>query len=58
MKIRNWRLYTANNEFIVNLKIMLKSLLMITGGILVIMTFIAIVLIYGHNTLNLLMELL
>lgn len=58
MKIRNWRLYTANNEFIVNLKIMLKSLLMITGGILIIMTFIAIILIYGHNTLNLLMELL
>lgn len=58
MKIRNWRLYTANNEFIVNLKIMLKSLLMITGGILVIMTFIAIILIYGHNTLNLLMKLL
>lgn len=58
MKIRKWRLYTANNEFIVNLKIMLKSLLMITGGILVIMTFIAIILIYGHNTLNLLMELL
>lgn len=58
MKIRNWRLYTANNEFIVNLKIMLKSLLIITGGMLVIMTFIAIILIYGHNTLNLLMELL
>lgn len=58
MKIRNWRLYTANNEFIVNLKIMLKSLLMITGGILVIMTFIAIILIYGHNTFDLLMELL
>lgn len=58
MKIRNWRLYTANNEFIVNLKIMLKSLLMITGGILVIMTFIAIVLIYGHNIFDLLMELL
>lgn len=58
MKIRNWRLYTANNEFIVNLKIMLKSLLMITAGLLVIMTLVTMIIIYGHNTWNLLMELL
>lgn len=58
MKIRNWRLYTANNEFIVNLKIMLKSLLMITGGLLVIMTLVTMIIIYGHNIWNLLTEVL
>ena len=58
MKIRNWRLYTANNEFIVNLKIMLKSLLIITAGLLVIMTLVTMIIIYGHNIWNLLAELL
>ena len=58
MKIRNWRLYTANNEFIVNLKIMLKSLLIITAGLLVIMTLVTMIIIYGHNIWNLLTELL
>lgn len=58
MKIRNWRLYTANNEFIVNLKIMLKSLLMITAGLLVVMTLATMVIIYGHNIWNLLSKLL
>lgn len=58
MKIKNWRLYTANNEFIVNLKIMLKSLLIITAGLLVIMTLVTMIIIYGHNIWNLLAELL
>lgn len=58
MKIKNWRLYTANNEFIVNLKILLKSLLIITGGLLVIMTLITMIIIYGHNIWNLLSKLL
>lgn len=58
MKIRNWRLYTANNEFIVNLKIMLKSLLIITAGLLVIMTLVTMIIIYGHNIWNLLTEVL
>lgn len=58
MKIRNWRLYTANNEFIVNLKIMLKSLLIITAGLLVIMTLVTMIIIYGHNIWHLLSEVL
>lgn len=58
MKIRNWRLYAADNEFIVNLKILLKSILILTGGILVIMTLVAMIIIYGHNIWNLLTEVL
>lgn len=58
MKIKNWRLYTANNEFIVNLKILLKSLLIITAGLLVIMTLVTMIIIYGHNIWNLLTEVL
>lgn len=58
MKIKNWRLYTANNEFIVNLKILLKSTLIITGGAMLGMTLISMIVIYGHNVWSLLSELL
>lgn len=58
MKIRNWRLYTADNEFIVNLKILLKSILILTGGILVLLTILTMVIIYGHNVMTALMEML
>lgn len=58
MKIKNWRLYTANNEFIVNLKILLKSTLILTGGILVLLTICAMVIIYGHNVMTALIEIL
>lgn len=58
MKIRNWRLYTADNEFIVNLKILLKSILILTGGILILLTICAMVIIYGHNVMTALMEML
>lgn len=58
MKIKNWRLYTANNEFIVNLKILLKSTIILTGGILVLLTILAMVIIYGHNVMTVLMEIL
>ncbi len=58
MKIRNWRLYTADNEFIVHLKVLLRSVLIITGGLLLIMTLVAMIIIYGHNIWNLLTEVL
>lgn len=58
MKIKNWRLYTADNEFIVNLKILLKSILILTGGILVLLTILEMVIIYGHNVMTVLMEIL
>lgn len=58
MKIKNWRLYTADNEFIVNLKILLKSILILTGGILVLLTILTMVIIYGHNVMTALMEIL
>ena len=58
MKIKNWRLYTADNEFIVNLKILLKSILILTGGILVLLTILTMVIIYGHNVMTALMEML
>lgn len=58
MKIRKWRLYTANNEFIVNLKVLLKSTLILTGGILVLLTILEMVIIYGHNVMTVLMEIL
>lgn len=58
MKIKNWRLYTADNEFIVNLKVLLKSTLILTGGILVLLTILAMVIIYGRNVMTVLMEIL
>lgn len=58
MKIKNWRLYTEDNEFIVNLKILLKSILILTGGILVLLTILEMVIIYGHNVMTVLMEIL
>lgn len=58
MKIKNWRLYTADNEFIVNLKVLLKSTLILTGGILILLTILAMVIIYGHNVMTALMEML
>lgn len=58
MKIRNWRLYAADGEFIVHLKVLLRSVLIITGGLLVIMTLVTMIIIYGHNIWNLLTEVL
>ncbi len=58
MKIKNWRLYTADNEFIVNLKILLKSTLILTAGILILLTILAMVIIYGHNVIMTLMNIL
>lgn len=58
MKIRNWRLYTANNEFIVNLKVFLKSILVVTAGTMLLLTIILMIVIYGHNILNVLMQVL
>lgn len=58
MKIRNWKLYTANNEFIVNLKVLLKSILIITAGTMLLLTIILMIVIYGHNIFNVLMKVL
>lgn len=58
MRIRNWRLYTADGEFIVNLKVLLKSTLIITGGTIFFITILAIITIYGHNAVTVIMDIL
>lgn len=52
MKIKNWRLYTADNEFIVNLKILLKSTLILIGGVMILLLIMSLLVIYGHNVIN------
>ncbi|NMW84717.1 hypothetical protein HKO22_03025 [Peptoniphilus sp. AGMB00490] len=58
MKIRKWKLYTANNEFIVNLKIFFKSTLIIAGVTILLLTILLMIAIYGHNIFNVLMQVL
>lgn len=58
MKIKNWRLYTADGEFIVNLKVLLKSTLILTGGTMFFITILAIITVYGHNAITLIMDML
>lgn len=58
MKIKNWRLYTTDGEFIVNLKVLLKSTLILTGGTIFFITILAIITVYGHNAMMVLMDML
>ena len=58
MKINNWRLYTADGEFIVNLKVLLRSTLILTGGTIFFITILAIITVYGHNAMMVLMDML
>lgn len=58
MKIKNWRLYTADGEFIVNLKVLLRSTLILTGGTIFFITILAIITVYGHNAMMVLMDML
>lgn len=57
MRIKNWRIYTTKGDFILNLKILLKSLMTITGIIMVIMTFITLIIVYSNYLYNILMKL-
>lgn len=58
MKIKNWRLYTADGEFIANLKVLLRSTLILTGGTIFFITILAIITVYGHNAMMVLMDML
>ena len=46
MKIKNWKLYAPDGSFIMNIKVFIRSMLVIAGGTMLLFTIFAMIFIY------------
>lgn len=58
MKIKNWKLYLPDGEFVMNLKVFFRTVVILTGIIMTLFTMLSIITIYFSNVLNFLDKVL
>ena len=58
MKIKNWRLYTPDGEFIMNIKVFMRSMLVMAGGAMFLFTLFGMTFIYFSGIVNFLQNLM
>lgn len=58
MKIKNWKLYLPDGEFVMNLKVFFRTVVIFAGISMSLFTIISLITIYFSNVVNFLNKVL